>query len=127
MIAIPMKLPSAANLREHWAVKAKRVKAQRKTVALAMLAEGDELRRLRSLLSMGATLRIVLTRSAPRKLDDDNLASAFKAVRDEVAKQLGVDDGSDAIEWRCIQAPGAGLPPYILITVGPAVMGLVYV
>ena len=33
-VVIPMKLPSAANLREHWAAKASRVKAQRGIVTM---------------------------------------------------------------------------------------------
>ena len=36
---------------------------------------------------------VTLTRIAPSNgLDDDNLAGALKAVRDEVAAWLGVDD-----------------------------------
>lgn len=99
MLALPMKLPSTANLREHWATKARRMKAQRNAVALAMLAEKRALLDLHARLARGEDLRCVLMRCSPRKLDDDNLASAFKAIRDEVAKQLGVDDGGDRVEW----------------------------
>ena len=34
IVSIPMPLPSAANLREHWRVRAKRIKTQRATVAM---------------------------------------------------------------------------------------------
>ncbi len=53
----------------------------------------------------GEPLVCTLTRIG-RKLDDDNLASAFKAVRDQVAAELGVDDGSDAVAWRYAQERG---------------------
>jgi hypothetical protein len=33
-------------------------------------------------------------------LDDDNLASGFKAARDGVADWLGIDDGSPRLSWR---------------------------
>lgn len=35
---------------------------------------------------------VTLTRIAPHTLDDDNLAGRLKAVRDETAKTLGIDD-----------------------------------
>ncbi len=118
MLAIPMKLPSVANLREHWATKARRVKAQRNAVALAMKSERVLLGQLRAWLALGMAVRVVLSRVSPRELDDDNLVSAFKAVRDEVAKQLGVDDRSKQVQWQCIQAPGVGLAPLVLVTIG---------
>jgi hypothetical protein len=106
MLALSMKLPSVANMREHWTTKARRVKVQRSTVALAMLVEKRALLDLHARLARGEDLRCVLTRLSPRKLDSDNLESAFKAIRDEVARQLGVDDGGDRVEWVCKQLPG---------------------
>lgn len=35
-----------------------------------------------------------LTRIGPKALDTDNLAGAFKAVRDQIAKEIGIDDGA---------------------------------
>ncbi len=46
------------------------------------------------LLRKHAPLRVVITRMAPRSLDDDNAARAAKSVRDAVAAWLGVDDGN---------------------------------
>ncbi len=40
-----------------------------------------------------------LTRIAPRRLDSDNLAFAFKGVRDGIAAVLGVDDGGGGPVW----------------------------
>jgi P2-related tail formation protein len=39
-------------------------------------------------------------------LDGDNLQSGFKAVRDGVADWLGIDDGSQLVEWEYRQRPG---------------------
>lgn len=109
-LEIPMRLPSAANLREHWRVRAKRVKSQRAVVRLAMRAgcmRGPTgLDASIGVAMQGEPLVVRLTRISPRKLDSDNLSSAFKAIRDQVAAELGIDDGSDAIEWLYAQEPG---------------------
>ncbi|PZR07065.1 MAG: hypothetical protein DI536_28835 [Archangium gephyra] len=39
-----------------------------------------------------APLVVRLVRVSPRDLDDDNLTSAFKSVRDGIAECIGVDD-----------------------------------
>lgn len=101
---LPMALPSCANLREHWAVRAKRVKGQRLAATFALRAMvGD----VRAELQAGARLVVTLTRVAPRQLDDDNLASAFKGVRDGVADVLGIDDRDTRVAWRYEQEKGA--------------------
>lgn len=105
-LEIPLRLPSAANLREHWATRARRARAQRRAIALAWPKNG---------CIKPFPLEVVLTRIAPRELDDDNLASAFKTVRDEVAAQLGVDDRDARVKWRCEQLPG---PYAIRIAIG---------
>lgn len=91
---IPIHLPSLANLREHWAVRAKRAKehraAARTVVRVAPLKPGQ-----------GAV--VTLTRRAPRALDDDNIRGAFKSIRDGVADALGIDDRDPRVEWRYIQ------------------------
>lgn len=38
-----------------------------------------------------------------RVLDDDNLTGGFKALRDAIARSLGVDDGDNRIRWECRQ------------------------
>jgi hypothetical protein len=100
-LEIPLTLPSEANLREHWRPKAERAKAQRAAIALAMG------RRLRALRHPTAKFVITMTRQAPRELDEDNLAGAFKHVKDEVALQLGFkDDRGKRLGWRRAQAKG---------------------
>ena len=113
IITIPMELPSAANLREHWAAKAKRVKAQRTKVQWALAYRDREMLELHAALARGQLLDVAFVRVAPRALDDDNLASAFKAIRDELAKQLGTHDGPKGpLRFRYSQehaAPGVAM------------------
>jgi hypothetical protein len=104
----PMALKSASNLREHWAARAKRVKAQRTATALQLNAN-SMLRFVRDthVNQLGLRLVVLLTRIAPRVLDDDNLCGAFKGVRDQVAAYFGVDDGNTRhVRWRYAQAKG---------------------
>jgi hypothetical protein len=49
---------------------------------------------------------ITITRVGPHNLDDDNLASACKYIRDQIAEVVGVDDGSDQYTWRYEQKIG---------------------
>jgi len=98
-VVMPMQLPSVANMREHWAKKAARVKAQR-TAAYTMLLTIKR-------PALWPPLVITLTRIAPRTLDrDDNLNISMKAVRDGVADWLAIDDGSDLLTWRYAQRKG---------------------
>jgi hypothetical protein len=101
-VEFPLTLPSVANLREHWATKAKRVKAQRRVAFFAMNGRINPL----AIDQARGRIAVTLTRVAPRKLDSDNLQSAFKAIRDEVAAYFGVDDADPRIEWRYAQARG---------------------
>ena len=56
--------------------------------------------------STDGPVTITMTRIAPRTLDDDNLASGFKATRDGIADWLGIDDGSKRLRWVCEQRKG---------------------
>jgi hypothetical protein len=96
-VVIPMVLPSVANLREHWAAKARRTKAQRAAVSLLVPRASPEGR-----------VVVTLTRVAPRPIKDahDNLRSAFKHIVDSVAERLGIDDGSPRIAWLYRQRKG---------------------
>ncbi len=97
-VILPIRTASEANLREHWARRAKRAREQRGLAALVCRAA-------LALPSLPAT--ITLTRIAPRRLDDDNLTRSFKAVRDGIADWLRVDDGSPLLTWRYSQEVGA--------------------
>ena len=109
-LLIPHRLPSAANERLHWRVKAKRTQAQRQLVALYIGGKPKP----------ALPVAVTLTRIAPRALDGDNLQSAFKAPRDEVAKWLGVPDNDPRVTWEYGQRRG-GVGEYaVSIVVVPA-------
>ena len=76
---IPIKIISAANVREHWAVKSNRDKLQKETAAVYI-------NRFLGLITLPCTIKF--TRVSPRKLDGDNLQYAFKAIRDKVCSML---------------------------------------
>jgi hypothetical protein len=99
-VRMNMKIVSVANMRLHWAVKAKltRDHRTRTRMSLAAVAQSSGLEMLPA--------TVVLTRVAPRKLDGDNLQSGFKAVRDGVADWLGVDDGNGLVDWQYAQRSG---------------------
>lgn len=126
-LSIPLAhpLPSAANLREHWAVRAKRVKAQRNVVALVLRTQGGAwLGHARRILG-NERMRVAcgFVRVAQRQLDDDNLAHAFKAMRDEVAKAVGIDDGSPRWTWEYHQRKGPNAVELWLEVVAPDASG----
>ena len=112
IVTIPIALPSAANLREHWAAKHRRVKSQRDAVAWIL---GNRAR-------PALPVVVMLTRVSARTLDDDNLRGAFKAVRDQLATWLGVDDADPRVRWDYDQRKG---PPSVevRVTLAPPVLG----
>lgn len=88
-ITIPLRASTSQNARLHWAAMAK-VRKREKAAALAKLP--------RHLIR--PVIAVTLTRAAPRRLDDDNLAGCLKGVRDGVAARLGIDDGSPLVVWK---------------------------
>lgn len=83
MIVVPLRTAPGLNVREHFRVRAKRVKKEREAVAWM----------LKNQQRPPIPCSVLLTRVAPsRGLDDDNLAGSLKGVRDEIANWLGVDD-----------------------------------
>lgn len=83
MILVPIRTAPGQNVREHWRVRAARVKAEREAVRW----------RLCTAAKPATPLVVLLTRTAPSNgLDDDNVIGALKAIRDEIADWLGVDD-----------------------------------
>lgn len=95
---IPVKSVSVANMRLHWAAKARLAKAHRTAARAAMASTAP--------LAPAPPLTLILTRLGPRTLDSDNLASALKAVRDGIADWLGVDDGHAGLDWQYRQRKG---------------------
>jgi len=99
---LSLQTVSEANRREHWASRARRVKMQRAATTMALRQYGHCLEELRS----AGKVRVLLVRMSPRKLDDDNLRGAMKAVRDAIAAWVGIDDGSEWWEWCYDQRKG---------------------
>jgi hypothetical protein len=103
-LVIPMKVASVANLREHWRSKARRNAVQRAAVHLAVTSAWARGERIADPPPPGTV--VTFTRVAPRELDDDNLASAFKAIRDQVAAEMGIDDRDKRVRWAYAQRKG---------------------
>ncbi len=87
------RLDAGENLREHWAVKRKRIERHRMWGSIAVLSMRLPPSRL--------PCTITFTRYSPRLLDEgDNLPNCFKHVRDQIAEDLGTHDGPSApIKW----------------------------
>lgn len=92
MTELPIRIESVANLREHWATRARRTNNHR----LAALAVPKH----------PLPCVVTLIRVAPRELDDDNLRSGFKALRDGIADRLGVKDNDRRVRWEYDQVRG---------------------
>lgn len=91
-VTLPLRIVSVANQREHWATKARRT-ARHRHAAIAVPV-------------LPLPVVVTLTRIAPRKLDDDNLRTAFKALRDGVADRLGVADNDPRVRFEYDQERG---------------------
>ena len=99
-IAIPLRLGTGQNMREHFRVRAKRVKAERHAVAWAANAKP------RPPNTMPLVVHIVRVSPGTVPLDSDNLSGAGKAVRDQLADWLGRNDGHDSVTWTYGQRKG---------------------
>lgn len=115
MISISLKTSPGMNAREHFRVRAKRVKAEREAVAWM----------LKAMPKPAIPCSVLLTRVAPSNgLDDDNLAGSLKSVRDEVARWLGVDDRDRmTVRYRYAQKRGAQKQWEVRIEFGDPVPG----
>jgi hypothetical protein len=98
--AVPnCKTVSEMNAREHWHIRHRRKQDQQEAVAIAMYSA------LRG-RKIQLPCVVKLTRIGPKKLDSDNLAGALKFCQDQIARQLGVDDGDESkVTWHHYQMP----------------------
>lgn len=88
-LSLPLRIISVANTSEGWRAKAKRTKKHRATAYLVMCQKPKPT----------FPCRVILTRIGPQSMDDDNLRSAFKAVRDGIADRLGIQDNDPRVTW----------------------------
>ena len=98
-IEVPIKTVSEANRsrHEHWGSTARRVKQQRNATRLLVRAALNNINEPETWLPQ--PVAVTLIRFGPKKLDDDNLGTALKAVQDGVADALGIDDGDVDQIW----------------------------
>ena len=100
-VTMPIRLMSEANMREHWFVKNKRKKEQQAIVQAYWISTGL------NQVKWTFPLKITFTRIGARKLDSDNLAGSGKAIRDQLAKLIGVNDGDESkVTWHYAQRIG---------------------
>ena len=90
---LPLRTVSALNVREHWAKRARRVKAERTTAALMCP-------------HFPLPCVVTLTRVGPRTIDDDATPGSCKGIRDGIADRLGVKDNDPRVVWKYEQARG---------------------
>jgi hypothetical protein len=99
------RVVTEANTHEHWAVQNRRKQKQRAAIGAAL----REMQILRGQVAPHwrppVPCAVTMTHVGPR-MDDDNLARAFKSVRDYLAGWIGVDDGDDRVRWLYDQKPG---------------------
>lgn len=88
----PIRTVSEANGREHWGSRSRRRIAQQQEVDVMLL---NALRGRKVQLPC----LVKLTRVGPKAMDSDNLTSAFKGIRDAIARRLGIDDGDPRIKF----------------------------
>lgn len=103
-VFLPIKTVSEANCSDHFIVKSKRHKMQKKWIRLAYMRD-------KPILPKKATISI--TRIAPKTLDaDDNLPMALKYVKDYIADLIfpglaaGRADDSKDLTWVYSQEKG---------------------
>lgn len=110
-VTIPgLRIVSLANTRTHHHELAK-IKRQQRTIVRWSLSPHER---------PPLPVVVTITRHGVRDLDDDNLAHACKAIRDEIAAWLGCDDGPKApATWRYAQRRGANGEYGCTITVEP--------
>ncbi len=71
--------------------------------------------------AIGDSMAVRITRIAPRRFDDDNMARAAKAIRDGVADWLDIDDGDSRVTWLYAQERGEPKQHAVRIEVFPDV------
>lgn len=89
-VSIEMMLPSLANCRMKWQKLVRIKNEQKERVARALSL-------VKPLPSFPVTVTIIRVGSKP--MDFDNLVSSIKYIRDQIAEEIGVDDGDPGYEW----------------------------
>ena len=89
-MSIPLRLDAWSNLRGHWRTLEKRKRKEKDVTSTALMFHDKP----------PLPIVVTFTRISIRNLDDDNLPTAFKYVRDTIALAYGTHDGPSApIRW----------------------------
>lgn len=104
-VKIPIKTVSESNVSEHWSKKYKRTSSQKKMVRYELMHK-----------NIGTTVtlpcEIKITRTGKRLLDDDNLVSSLKSIRDAISDVIipglrpGAADADSRLRWTYAQQTG---------------------
>jgi len=107
-LELACRVVSEANRRDHWTIQRRRAELQANALHAAIAGAG--------LTDHTPPLPVVVTftRTGRQQLDDDNLARAFKSLRDRLAEWIGVDDADPLVSWRSDQHTGE---PGVTVTV----------
>jgi hypothetical protein len=98
-VTIPLRLGRGQNNREHYMARHRRQKAERTAVSWLLVSERRP--------ALPCAVRVVRILPRGKPLDDDNLTGSCRAVRDEIAVWLGVDDGCvDLVTYTAHQERG---------------------
>lgn len=99
-LSVPTTVRSEANCREHWSKKVRRKHGQQAALWAAI--------KLSPVRMEDVLFPVVVTwvRIGAQAMDSDNLANAFKGLRDELAMLMRIDDGSPRVTWRYEQRTG---------------------
>ncbi len=91
IIRFEIRTVSEANQREHWATKNRRKKSQQKAFSDTFRAKQP---------SIPVPTVFTFTRYSCMEMDADNLAGSFKHVQDQLAREIGIDDGDHRISFK---------------------------
>lgn len=86
-LLIPIRVDAWANMRGHWRTQQKKKDKEKQAISTVLAFQRD---------IPQLPVVITFTRFAPRFLDCDNLPSAFKYIRDEIARHYNSDDAPSA-------------------------------
>lgn len=96
---VDIKTVSEANVSEHWTTRRKRITSQHKII-------WHELHRILPSGKISLPCKITLTRYASKEMDDDNLPTSMKYIKDAVANFIkpglapGQADGDRRMTWQ---------------------------
>jgi hypothetical protein len=108
---IPIKTITSPNSRENPFVRSKRVKTERQLTRLRCPNRG---------LLPDLPVIVTFTRLSVQQCDDDNLPTAMKAMRDEIAAIYGTGDSPrHPIRWQYKQAKGEKGKPLVRVLIEP--------